>query len=144
MTTMAAPAPAAGGWPFPGENAIAKARRVAMAYRAALGLNNRPLRDEIDASMVELGETWVTAADAEITYHGDGMDALTTAEAAEVAHVPTYEINRWATLEWPGEPGRPLLPRFRRKGRSMTYLARDVVAAARIKRGAVGLPSMDS
>lgn len=133
-------APAAAGWPWPGDNAVARARKALQVYRAALGLQNRALRDEIDSSMVDMGETWVVA-EQEITYAGDGMDALTTAEAAELAHVPPYEINRWATMGWPGEPGRPLLPRFRRQGRTMTYLARDVVAAARVRRGDAGLPS---
>lgn len=138
MTTMAAPAPSR--WPWPGENALARARRVALAYRTALGAQNRGLRDLIDEEMADMGETWVRA-EREVTYAGDGMDALTTAAAAELAHVPTYEINRWACMQWPGEPGRPLLPRFRRQGRSMTYLARDVVAAARVMRGDAGLPS---
>lgn len=138
MTTMTAPAPR---WPFPGDNAIARARKVAQAYRAALGLQNRALRDDIDEAMCEAGETWVT--EREIVWAGDGMDALTTAQAAELAHVPTYEVSRWATMEWPGEPGRPLLPRFRRQGRTMTYLARDVVAAARVRRGSAGLPSVE-
>ena len=141
MTAIAMPA--AGGWPWPGENAVARARRITQSYRQALSLNNRRLRDELDAGFVELGETWVLG-EQEITYNGDGMDALTTAEAAEVAHVPTYEINRWACMEWPGEPGRPLLPRFKPRGRTMTYLAGDVVAAARVRRGSVGLPSMDT
>lgn len=140
MTTMTVPP--AGRWPFPADNAIARARKVALAYRAALGLQNRHLRDEIDASMCEVGETWVS--EQEIVYAGDGMDALTTAEAAAVAHVATYEISRWACMEWPGEPGRPLLPRFKRKGRAMTYLAGDVVAAARVRRGSAGLPSLDA
>ena len=139
MTTFALPG---GGWPWPADNAVARARKVAQAYRQALGAQNRPLRDELDAGMVEMGETWVVA-EQEIVYAGDGMDALTTAQAAELAHVPTYEISRWACMEWPGEPGRPLLPRFRRQGRTMTYLARDVVAAARVRRGSPGLPSVD-
>ena len=132
--------PAAPRWPWPGENALARARRVAQAYRAALGASNRAIRDEIDEAMAEVGETWIR--DQEITYNGDGMDALTTTQAAELAHVPPYEINRWATMQWPGVPGRPLLPRFRRQGRTMTYLARDVVAAARVRRGDAGLPSL--
>ena len=139
--TAVAYAPAGPRWPWPGDNAVARARKVAQAYRQALGLQNRALRDELDETMREYGETWV--GEQEISYAGDGMDALTTAQAAELAHVPAYEIQRWAGMPHPDIPGRQLLPRFGKSGRSCTYLARDVVAAARLRRGGAGLPSVD-
>jgi hypothetical protein len=37
-------------------------------------------------------------------------------------------------------PERKLLPRFRREGQWMTYLVRDVLTAAEIEHGQVGLP----
>lgn len=127
-------------WPWPNDTALTRARRVTLSYRAALRLNNRALCDQLDETMTAFGETWV--AEAEVAAEPDGMDAVTTAEAAELVHVPEHEIRRWATQPHPEDPGRMLLPRFRRRGRAMTYLVRDVVAAAKIKGGPVGLPPM--
>ena len=148
--------PPASRWPFGNENATTRSRRAALAYRAALRLNNRQLCDQIDQTLTEYGETWVT--ETEVTVDPDGLDELTTAEAAGLAHVPEYEIRRWATLcacpsspkphppatAHPDAPVQPLLPRFARRGHSTTYLARDVVAAAEKVRGPVGLPPIES
>lgn len=125
-------------WPWPHDTALTRARRVALSYRAALRLNNRALCDQVDTALVERGESWVL--EAEVTVEPDGMDAITTNEAAKLVHVPPHEVRRWATLKDPRNPGRMLLPRFRRKGKEMTYLVRDVHDAARFMRGPVGLP----
>lgn len=135
MTAPAVP------WPYPRDNPLTRARRIAMAYRAALGANNRALRDQLDQTFVQRGEAWVM--EAEVTNEADGLDAVTTAEAAALVHVEEWEIRGWATEDDPRTPGRKLLPRFKRSGRSMTYLVRDVVDAARFKHGPVGLPQID-
>ncbi len=129
-----------GGWPWPGDNELTRARKVAMAYRTALGANNRELRDEIDRSLAEVGQTWML--DVVATVEPDGLDEVTTAQAAELAHVPPHRIRAWAVEQHPTDPGRALLPRFGRRGKQTTYLVRDVHAAALIKRGSVGLPPL--
>lgn len=129
-------------WPWSGDNSITRARKVALAYRAALGLNNRTLRDQIDETMIAYGQTWVT--DQEIVTESDGMDAVTTNEAASLAHVPPYEIRRWACMPDPRNPERMLLPRFKKSGREMTYLVANVVSAAEYVRGAIALPQVAS
>lgn len=129
-------------WPWPRDDATTRARKVALAFRAALGLNNRALRDEIDQTMLAYGQTWLV--DQEIVTDADGMDAVTTREAAALAHVPDYEIRRWATIEDPRNPGRMLLPRFKKSGREMTYLVAHVVSAAKYMHGDFGLPQVAS
>lgn len=128
-------------WPWPRDDATTRARKVALAFRAALGANNRALRDSIDETMLAYGQTWIV--DQEIVTESDGMDAVTTREAAALAHVPEYEIRRWATLDDPRNPGRKLLPRFKRQGREMTYLVDHVVSAAKYVHGDFALPQVD-
>jgi hypothetical protein len=129
----------AGVWPWAGDTELTRARKVAQAYRAALGANNRTLRDQLDATMVSHGQTWVL--DLVATTAPDGLDEMTTKEAAELVHVPPHRILAWASER--GPDGRPLLPKFGKRGRESTYLVRDIAAAARIKNGPVGLPSLN-
>jgi hypothetical protein len=129
------------GWPWPADTALTRAKKVAQAYRAALGANNRALRDRLDAVMLDYGQSWVL--DLVVPVSDDGLEEWTTAEAAEHVHETPHRIRTWATETDPDDPGRPLLPRFGRRGRETTYLARDVLAAARKKRGPVGLPSLN-
>jgi hypothetical protein len=125
-------------WPFVNDHPLTRSRRAALAYRAALRVNNKSLCDQIDTMLVDYGETWVV--DAEVTVESDGLDEVNTAQAAELAHVPAWQIRQWASTEDPAQPGRMLLPRFGKDGRQNTYLAKDVVAIARRKNGPVGLP----
>lgn len=128
-------------WPFVNDHPLTRSRRAALAYRAALRLNNRNLCDQIDRTLVGYGETWVV--EAEVTIDTDGLDAVTTTEAAELVHVPAWQIREWACTPDPDRPGRMLLPKFGKHGKQNTYLARDVVAIATRKRGPVGLPPVD-
>jgi hypothetical protein len=128
-------------WPFVNDHPLTRSRRAALAYRAALRLNNRSLCDQIDQTLVGYGETWVV--EAEVTIDTDGLDEVTTTEAAELAHVPAWQIRHWAATPDPDRPGRMLLPTFGKRGKQNTYLARDVAAVATRKKGPVGLPPID-
>lgn len=129
------------GWPWPADTELTRARKAAQMYRHHLGAWSREIRDQLDAVMLEYGQSWVL--DLEVTTEPDGLEALTTSRAAALVHVPPHRIRAWATEPHPHRPGERLLPRFGREGRETTYLARDVVAAARIKRGPVGLPGLN-
>ncbi|MEV6964287.1 hypothetical protein AB0M47_04150 [Hamadaea sp. NPDC051192] len=59
--------------------------------------------DQLDQTLAEYGEGWVLQT--EVTVESDGMDAITTAQAAELVHVPAHEIRRWATVDDPRTPG---------------------------------------
>ena len=45
-------------WPFPGDSAIARARKVALAYRAELMVANPGAAERIDRNVVRWGERW--------------------------------------------------------------------------------------
>lgn len=51
-------------WPFPGDSALARARRVALAYRAQLRARDTDACDQLDATMKDYGETWAAPAPA--------------------------------------------------------------------------------
>ncbi len=69
-----------GRWPFPGDNALVRARKIAQMYRAALGLANPQMRDECDRTAAGFGETWavprVLAADVEVLGPAAAADFL--------------------------------------------------------------------
>jgi hypothetical protein len=115
-----------GRWPYPADDAATRARKVAMMYRAALGVNNWQLRDECDATAVGYGETWMLDRPDIV----DPESEVTTAQAAELVNQTPRTIRDWACLEHPEQPGTPLLPRFKMRGRERTYLAGKVLEAA--------------
>lgn len=47
-------------WPFPGDTVLARARKVALAYRARLAEKDPQGCHALDARMTEWGETWTT------------------------------------------------------------------------------------
>lgn len=113
-------------YPFAGDAPIARARRVAQAYRAALDKVDHGTCAQIDAACIGWGESWV--APRLLTYDLDDM--LTPRHAAEVAHVSLSALRD-----------------LRRRGRLVgvkddrgvwRYRARDVLAvisATRRRRG---------
>lgn len=115
-------------WPFPGDNALARARRIALAYREHLKVTDPELCVAVDDMMRKWGQEWI-APDA---YTYEPGDALTTAQAAVLVSVRTTTIRQWACSPHPADPSRPLLPRFGRQGRQTTYLIEHVQAAASI------------
>jgi hypothetical protein len=78
-------------WPYPGDSPLARARRIANAYRAALEDADPAACHRLDTLAKGWGETWV--APAVVTYDLD--DWLTPAEAAELAAVSTATLRTW-------------------------------------------------
>lgn len=115
-----------GRWPYPADSEADKLRRLVLMYRAALGTANPQMRDQCDQTAMSFGETWML----DRPHIVDPDQALTTAQAADLAQVQPHTIRQWACRDHPDQPGQPLLPRFKRVGRERTYLARDVLAAA--------------
>lgn len=113
-------------WPNPADTALDRARRVAGMYRARLGALNPAARDDCDQTAASFGETWMLDKPDII----DPDRELTTAQAAELVNVPAQRIRKWAGLNHPEQPGQPLLPRFKMRGRERTYLAGQVLQAA--------------
>ncbi len=67
-------------WPFPGDNNLARARRVALAYRAALIEEAPGKANDIDTIFRRWGERWTSPS--LIVWNDD--DELTATAAAEV------------------------------------------------------------
>jgi hypothetical protein len=116
-------------WPWPGDNATERARRIANSLLALLPAEERPVWT---ARAHDLGETWL----GETLLRWTADDAITGDEAAQLVHVSADTIRQWATLRHPEDPQRKLLPRFKMRGRHRTYLVRDVLdASAAVRRG---------
>lgn len=77
-------------WPYPGDSPVARARRIAQAYRAALRVQMPALCDQLDDMMTGYGEGWV--APAVITVDEDQW--LTPGEAADLACVKVPAIGQ--------------------------------------------------
>lgn len=112
-------------WPYPNDSELERARAVALMYRQHLRAQSTDLCDQCDETAVAFGEFW--AAPHLVRHEPD--DAITTPEAAELVGVSEAMIRHWARLPHPDDPTRMLLPRFKRRGRHMTYLVANVEAA---------------
>lgn len=117
-------------WPNPVDSPLERARRVAGMYRARLRALDSAACDDCDATAVGFGETWMLDKPDLV----DPDRELTTTEAANLVNTTPKRIREWACLDHPEEPGGPLLPRFKMRGRERTYLAKDVLAAAAVMR----------
>lgn len=113
-------------WPWPIDTPLDRARKIAGMYRAHLHAAAPALCATVDNTAVSFGEDWMIEKPAIV----DPEAELTTAQAAELIHVPIRRIRDWAQAEHPEKPGEPLLPRFKMRGRERTYLAINVLAAA--------------
>jgi len=116
-----------GRWPWPEDTPTERARAIANSLLALLPAAERPIWV---ARAHALGEIWL--GERLLTYTPD--QAITGEQAAELLSLPSYEIRRWACMRHPAEPNRPLLPRAGRSGRHQTYLLRNVLDAAAIRR----------
>lgn len=115
-------------WPYPGDTAVLRARRIALAYREHLRNINPELCSVIDDTMRSYGQDWVSPE----VYQFEPGQPLTTAQAAALVSVRVETIRQWACTRHPEDANRMLLPRYRRQGREMTYLIEHVEAAAAI------------
>jgi hypothetical protein len=113
-------------WPYPGDTQLDIARRIAGVYREHLHTANRAVCDALDAAMRAYGQLWMFPQPVLV----DDTDAITTAQAAALVSRSQAAIRRWAATAHPTIPGRALLPRFGWDGKSRTYLAGEVRAAA--------------
>jgi hypothetical protein len=79
------------GWPYPGDSPLARARRLAQAYRAALADTDPGACDQLDERARTWGETWIVPA--VITHDLD--DWLTPTQAADLACVDPAHLRTW-------------------------------------------------
>lgn len=115
-----------GAWPWPLDNEVDRARKVAMMYRERLRTLSRPACDQADEVAAGFGEDWMLAKPQRVEENQE----LTTVEAAQLVKVTVDKIRKWACADHPERPGEPLLPRFKKRGKERTYLAQHVLAAA--------------
>lgn len=77
-------------WPYRGDSAIARARRVAHAYRAALVDNAPAAAEQLDARMRSFGQHWVVP----VAFNLDPHQWISAAQAAELACVELDAIRQ--------------------------------------------------
>ena len=82
--------PSRNRWPYPGDNPLVRARKVAQMYRARLRALNEEACDQADAAAQQFGETWVVPK--VVTAHDD--DLLDPADAADFLCTSTANIRR--------------------------------------------------
>lgn len=105
-----------GCWPYPGDSPVAKARRVAQAYRARLDAIAPDQVADLDATFSDWGERWIAPR---LTMF-DLDDLLTPGQAADLGGVDTATVRVWRA--------RGRIVGHRDHDGSWRYLARDVVA----------------
>lgn len=102
------------GYPYPGDSPVARARRVAQAYRHIALAADPDTTLALDARVTDWGEGWV--APQAVTY-ADGA-LLTAAQAAEILCVEADTIGQLRR--------RGRLSGYHVSGRGFLYLAGDV------------------
>lgn len=105
-----------GQWPYPGDSPLARARRIAQAYRARLDDVAPDYVADLDQRFVDWGETWIVPRLAIF----DLDDWLTPGQAAELGGVDTATVRMWRA--------RGRLRGHRDAAGHWIYLARDVIA----------------
>jgi hypothetical protein len=78
-------------WPYAGDSPVARARRVAQAYRARLEILDLDGCHDLDRLFADLGETWVAPRVLTV----QPTDWLTAAEAADLAGVGVATLRQW-------------------------------------------------
>lgn len=79
---------ATAAWPWPGDTALDRARRIANSLLALLPVDDRPL---LVTQAHAFGETWL----GESLLRWTPDDIVTTAEAAELVHMKPSTIRKW-------------------------------------------------
>jgi hypothetical protein len=103
-------------WPFPGDSPVARARRIAHAYRARLDLLRPDACEDLDRKFMAMGETWI--APRVITV---GMDEwLTPEQAADLGGVGLPTLRAWRS--------RGRLIGYRNVHGDWQYRAADILA----------------
>jgi hypothetical protein len=113
-------------WPWPVDTPLDRARKIATMYRRHLLTAAPGVCASVDDTTRAFGETWLLDNEDIIDPQGE----LTTAEAAELVRVSVKRIREWAQATHPEDRSKPLLPRFKMRGKERTYLAEHVLAAA--------------
>jgi hypothetical protein len=114
-------------WPHPGDTALQRARRIALAYRQHLRVANRTLADALDEAAVAYGETWV--AEEVVTVGPD--EKVSTAAAAALAGVTAETVRQWRKRGYMANGVRVWLARAGLDERGWPlFRAADVLAAA--------------
>ena len=109
-------------WPYPGDSPLAKARRIARAYREIAARADPEATTELDQRIVGWGEVWI----APRMVRFDLDDWLSPADAADIAAVSIAALRQWRAR------GRLT---GRRTHDGWRYRARDVLAlAAEVRR----------
>lgn len=80
-------------WPFPGDTALDRARRIAQSYRAELVAADPAAAALLDARAIQFGEGWVTG---ETLATVDLDDVLPAPAMAEVVGEEPATIRQWA------------------------------------------------
>ncbi len=99
-------------WPFPGDSPIARARKIALAYRAELLLANPGAAERIDRNVVRWGERWA-------------VPGVTPAPTAYVTAIEAGDILGVAAATVSACRVKGLIA-GRRDGRRYEYLVSDV------------------
>lgn len=115
-----------GVWPNTIDTALDRARKIAGMYRSRLRALDRDACNILDDTAAAFGETWMLDKPDVVDPHRE----VTTAEAAELVQVHPDTIRKWACMNHPDDLEKPLLPRFKKRGRERTYLAGHVLEAA--------------
>lgn len=78
-------------WPWRGDSAVDRARRVAQSYRAALADTDPARCAALDAEMTRLGQAWVKPLLAQVELD----DFVTLAEAAHLVGMTKDAVYKW-------------------------------------------------
>ncbi|EOM77284.1 DNA-binding protein [Rhodococcus rhodnii] len=79
-------------WPFPGDSQLDIARRLALAYRAALAERDPAACRALDAEAADFGQSWTVPQ----TMTVDEDDLVTAGEAADLVGVTAATVYQWA------------------------------------------------
>lgn len=83
--------PTVSAWPYAGDSPVARARRIAHAYRARLDILDPDGCRELDRLFIDLGEAWMVPRVLTV----QPTDWLTAAEAADLAGVSLATLRQW-------------------------------------------------
>lgn len=103
-------------WPYPGDSPVARARRIAHAYRARLLAFSESQAGDLDHKFTSMGEAWI--APRVITVDVD--EWLTPEQAADLGGVGVVTLRQWRS--------RGRLIGYRTVDGEWRYRAADILA----------------